>query len=147
MHLEVLTATGSVYRTANTDNPYQARNFILPLNPIIDWRDPYQATTPRGLRIRSSADLTHILTPSPKIHQEKPFQPTIQQKPERHEPAPQNPHNVTLRSLLKGTTIAPSLARRILRKKYGAKNVRYEWTKEEAPTVLKLLKQQARAST
>lgn len=138
MQLEIITATGKLYSQATTDSPYIARNFIK--KHLIHSVQDYTAKTMTGMTIRSSAHLPSLLASSPTIQNEQPFKPTRPPQKEAYEPQPRNPKHITLRTLLKGTEITPQAARRILRKHYGPKNVRYEWSPAEAKKILQVLR-------
>lgn len=126
-----------------TDNPYQVRNILANFleNDPFDYEDDHTINTQSGLKLKCTAKITHLLKPTPTV-EENPNIHLSQQKASQpiRPPKQVDPNLVSLQTICKEMKIRPIVARRILRKHFGAKNIRYEWPKNQIDEIKKLLK-------
>lgn len=138
MELLVSQPNRHIIAHAITDNPYQARNFIAPhLTPHYTLVDPHTLQTAFGLIIRATPELLPLLQPTPKVINDVPF-PLPNSAPASTEPSC-TPTLITLRAICFDLKLQPIIARRTLRRHYGAQNIRYEWHLSEVPHIKGLL--------
>jgi hypothetical protein len=124
---------------AITDNPYQARNFILPhLTPTHQQLDEHSILTAFGLLIKTTPEISPLLNSTPRCINEVPFS-RPSNPPHPPEP-PKQSGLITLRAICLDLELPTVNARRILRKHYGAQNIRYEWPFHEVATIIKILR-------
>lgn len=125
MDFQIIAATGKLLAFGATDNPYQLRNHLshfLENETTLPTQDDHTIKTNSGLTIKCSSSIPALFQSLPQIVNNQPLTP----------PNKKNSPNITLKEICQQMNINPSFARRILRKKFGAKNVRYEWTKDFA---------------
>lgn len=130
-----VTSLGNNIAQGQTTNPYQVRNLLRQyLEAPIHQLTPHDLITHSGLRIWCSSDLTAIMQDTPIIrnnqHKEtpRPVQPQIEGP------------TASLRDICHRIRLHPTKARRILRKKYGAQKLRYEWPVSQVQDIINLLR-------
>lgn len=126
-----------------TDNAYQVRNVLAQYleNDPFDYEDDHTILTKSGLNIKCTAKISPLLKSTPTVEENLTVILT-QPKPvvQVRLPKQPDPNLIILQTICEEIGLRPIVARRILRKHFGAKNLRYEWPKSDVHAIKNLLK-------
>lgn len=132
MDFNVQDSQGHSLARGSTDNPYQVRNILAQfLHRNFTLESPHAIHTSDKIKIWCSAELGPLLNPTPRIVNDSssPFPLGEPTGPE-----------VTLAQVCREHNLDPSRVRRMLRRHYGPKHVRYCWRQSEVPSCILQIK-------
>lgn len=135
MEFHVSDFQGHKLAQGQTDNPFTIRNCLRQfLEPPVTVVTPHVIVTRSRLKIWCSAELAAIMQDSPLVINNVHTPPPLQLiQPQIDGPV------TTLAQLCRNHRLKPAKARRILRKHYGVRKLRYEWADSEVQIIIALL--------